>query len=132
MQEIDISQFEQEILNSLPSMEMELALRGGMNAVPVNPDDMDPERAERQSAMNVATDLVKRPDILERICPGLQSVATDAQALAKWITPGLLPLAVAGTVPMSPLVFAGVAILFFRVGVATLCRGCLPAKDKGE
>ena len=113
-------------------MEVELALRGSMNAVPVQPDSMDPARVEKQSAMNEAVDLVKRRDVLEKICPGLQSVATDAQALAKWITPVLLPLAIAGTVPMSPLVFAGVAVLFFRSGVATLCKECVPAEDKDD
>ncbi|WP_439397299.1 hypothetical protein ACRQ5Q_09280 [Bradyrhizobium sp. PMVTL-01] len=132
MQNAKAAQFEQEVLNSLQSMELELALRGGMNALPEQPDDTNPKRAEQQSALNEAVSLVKRRDVLERICPGLQSVAGDAQALAKWITPVLLPMAIAGTVPMSPLVFAGVAVLFFRVGVATLCKGCIPAKDKSD
>ncbi len=33
---------------------------------------------------------------------------------------------------MSPLVFAGVAVLFFWVGVSTLCKECVPAKDKND
>ena len=82
MQNAKTAQFEQEVLNSLQSMELELALRGSMNALPEQPVDTNPERAEQQSALNEAVSLVKRRDVLERICPGLQSVAGDAQALA--------------------------------------------------
>jgi hypothetical protein len=123
--------FEREVLNSLDAMDLELALRGGLNAVPTPPEDTDPADAERRLAMNAAADLVKQKDILERICPGLQTVASDAQSLAKWITPGLFPLAIAGTIPMNPLIFAGIAILFLRVGVASLCKECAKS-DKDD
>ncbi len=64
-----------------------------------------------------------RDSIRSILCPALKSLSGDAFEIAKVSTPILLSLSLAGTIslPAQPLVFAMVAVIIARSGVAAVC-----------
>jgi len=91
--------------------------------------------AKNSDADNIeaAKKLVNRKDIQMIICPALQSISDDAFEIAKVITPLLSGLAVAGVlaIPLIPSLFAAIALVVARMGVASLCNS-QNNKDKIE
>lgn len=67
------------------------------------------------------------------LCPALDRVSGDAFEIARVITPLLAGLKLAGTAPidLDPWLFAGMALLIARGGVAAFC-GEGEAGDEGE
>lgn len=57
------------------------------------------------------------------LCPALQSVSGDAFEVARVITPMLAALKLSGKVPidLDPWLFAGIALMVGRMGVAAFC-----------
>lgn len=88
-------------------------------------EELTIERAEK---------LVSRKDIRKYLCPVLKSVSDDAFEIAKLITPILLSLSLAGTVaiPLSPILFANLAIVISKTGIAALCVGYNDKKQKDK
>jgi len=79
-------------------------------------------------------EIVRRPDVREVLCPTLKSGVDDAFEIAKVITPILVPLVLAGTIaiPLNPILFATIAIVIARMGVAGLCAEYLNADTKDK
>lgn len=67
--------------------------------------------------------IVARQDIKKYLCPALQSVSNDVYEIAKAITPILVTLSFAGPIQVSlePMLFAMIALIISRMGVAGLC-----------
>lgn len=57
------------------------------------------------------------------LCPSLQSLSSDAFEIARVITPLLASLKLSGKIPidLDPWLFAGIAILIARTGIAAFC-----------
>ena len=63
------------------------------------------------------------PMLRAYLCPSLQSISSDAFEIARVITPLLAGLKLSGKVPidLDPWLFAGIAILIARTGIAGFC-----------
>jgi hypothetical protein len=70
-----------------------------------------------------AAEIVSRKDMRQHLCPALQSVSNDAFDIAKVSTPVLASLSLAGvlTIPLNPVLFAVIALLIARMGIASFC-----------
>lgn len=70
-----------------------------------------------------ARELIARKDILDYLCPALQTTSDDAFEIVKVITPILVGLVMAGTlsVPLIPVLFASIGLVVARMGIASLC-----------
>jgi hypothetical protein len=75
--------------------------------------------------------ITARKDIRQALCPALKSASNDAFEIAKITTPILVPLALVGTIaiPLNPLLFAIIALVIARMGIASLCAD-FDKKDK--
>jgi hypothetical protein len=84
-----------------------------------------------EEARTEATKVIAKRGFRKYICPALQTVTNDAHDIAKIITPILIPLILAKTIsiPLEPIIFAQVALIIARMGVASLCED-LKDKDK--
>lgn len=73
----------------------------------------------------IASDVLKRKNVRERLCPALKSVTDDVFDISKSVTPVLTGCVVSGviSIPLTPVIFAAVAVVIVRMGVATLCAG---------
>jgi hypothetical protein len=118
------AQFEQIVIQSLPEMEVELALQERMGVLPSRENQVGSPQAD---SLKAAAAILKERKVLDIICPGLRGVSNDLTSLAKWLTPGLFPLAIAGTIPMNPLIFAGVAVLIVHFGINIICPDAIKA-----
>jgi hypothetical protein len=81
--------------------------------------------------------IVNRTDFKRHACAALVSVSNDVFAIAKVLTPVLAGLAAAGTivVPLSPLIFGGIALGISRMGISAVCADYQvhqKAEDKDE
>jgi hypothetical protein len=81
------------------------------------------DRQAAQKTEDEATKILLRKDVRKRLCPGLQSVSSDVNDIAKAITPILVPLILTGmlTIPLQPLLFAYIAVIIARMGIASIC-----------
>jgi hypothetical protein len=90
---------------------------------------------QQKSTPEQARELTVKEDIRKYLCPALKSVSDDAFEIAKVITPILLSLSLAGTIvlPLAPMLFANLAVVISKMGVAALCVGYIDdrSKDKG-
>ena len=79
--------------------------------------------AEKEQAKEDALEILSRKDIRKHLCPVLHSVSNDVNDIAKAITPILIPLILAGTIviPLQPVLFAYIAIIVARMGIAGIC-----------
>jgi len=70
-----------------------------------------------------AKELLTRQDIRAYLCPALQTVSGDVFTIANTITQVLAPLAIAGalSIPLEPVLFASIALVISRVGIASIC-----------
>ncbi len=75
------------------------------------------------TAKDEATKVIFKKDVRKYLCPILQSASKDANDIAKLITPILVPLILAGTltIPLEPIIFAHLAMIIARMGVASMC-----------
>lgn len=66
------------------------------------------------------------------LCPALQSVSGDAFEVARVITPMLAALKLSGKVPLDldPWLFAGIALMVGRMGIAAFCAEHTAADDE--
>jgi hypothetical protein len=80
-------------------------------------------RDEVNQRESEAKAIVARKDVRAYLCPVLRSATRDVYDVVKMTTPILLPLAIAGTlpIPLNPLLFALVAVLIGRMGVEGFC-----------
>jgi len=79
------------------------------------------EVVEVRAPLHVAQ---RHRDVLRRhLCPALDRATGDAFEIARLVTPLLAGLKVSGKVPidLDPWLFAGVALLIARMGVAAFC-----------
>ncbi len=65
-------------------------------------------------------------DLRRYLCPMLQGISSDAFEIARVITPLLVGLKLSGklTIDLNPWIFAGIALLIERMGVAAFCADC--------
>lgn len=124
-------QFTRDVVSLAIQMEVADALHGGRLAIPpatgselpqpITKGDVDIAVAESQA-------LLQQPSIKERLCPALRSVSDDIRDVAKIVSAAMLPLALVpgSVIPLSPLVFAAVALVIVRAGVNSICP---PAHD---
>ncbi len=77
-----------------------------------------------EESKKAAEEIAEKKDIREIICSCLKEGANDSYEIAKLITPILLPLIIAETIvmPASILIFAWLAILISKSGVAGFCK----------
>jgi hypothetical protein len=80
-------------------------------------------RNATEEAQKVLMDPKTAPILQRHICPLLQSLTGDVFEIAKSVTPALLTLSITGviTMPLHPLVYAGVVLWLWRGGIAVLC-----------
>ncbi len=81
----------------------------------------EPETVEVRTPLRVARQ--HRALLRQYLCPALDRVSSDAFEIARVITPLLAGLKASGSVPidLDPWLFAGVALLIARMGVAAFC-----------
>jgi len=81
---------------------------------------------QQEPASEQAKKLVAKKEIKKYLCAALKSVSDDVFEISKVITPILLSLSIAGTIsiPLSPLLYASMAILISKMGIAMLCAEC--------
>ena len=86
----------------------------------------------KKASEQKAEEYVRKKEIMEHICPGLQTISNDAFEITKVITPILLGLAVTGTIsiPMIPILFASIGLVIARMGTKTLCANYDENDDK--
>jgi hypothetical protein len=77
------------------------------------------------TAMKEAQQIVSDISLKQRICSALKSATKDLTDIAKTVAAVLLPLSLSGAVAisLSPIVYAGVALIIFTSGVAAFCAG---------
>jgi len=87
-----------------------------------------PAPSEEREADNLlllaeTTHTISEKTVLDYLCPALSSLSDDVFDIAKVTTPVLLTLAFTGVIaiPIQPTLFAAVAIVISRMGIATLC-----------
>lgn len=70
-----------------------------------------------------ARELVAKREIRDHVCHALQTASDDAFEIAKIITPILIGLVTAGTISVAllPVLFASIALVIARMGIASLC-----------
>lgn len=70
-----------------------------------------------------AVRLLQDKQVLEKICPALQSLSTDSRDIAKFIVPALLgsKFMGLGSKVYVTLVFAWLCVIITRMGIATIC-----------
>ncbi|MFH2105148.1 MAG: hypothetical protein ABII72_02830, partial [Parcubacteria group bacterium] len=68
-------------------------------------------------------DALQDKKIKKHLCPVLKSFSSDALEISKLITPILVSLSLAGVIQLAlnPMIFAGIAIVIARMGIAALC-----------
>lgn len=73
----------------------------------------------------IASDVLKRKNVRELLCPALKSVTDDVFDISKSVTPVLTGCVVSGviSIPLTPVIFAAVAVVIVRMSVASLCAG---------
>jgi|GEM_PF-6347467 len=85
------------------------------------------EELERKSnnAMREAKEIVTKNNLKAYLCPALQTLSNDTFEIAKVSTPILLGLVAGGilTIPLSPMLFAAIAFIIARSGIASFCAG---------
>jgi hypothetical protein len=122
MDQFDHGKFESEVMAGVELIEAELALGDALFALPNSgANEVSGTETDAEKAIITAKDIVDRQDIRARLCPSLNSLADDSREIAKVVTAAMLPLAIVGTLPLSPLVFAAVAIVIARMGIKALC-----------
>lgn len=101
------------ILGTIAAGEPIEALEGAEDAIALR----DPDAAvRRHPAFH---------DLRRYLCPSLQSISHDAFEVARIITPLLVGLKLSGklAIDLDPWIFAGIALLVERMGVAAFCAG---------
>ena len=70
-----------------------------------------------------ATTVLKSRKVRNLLCPVLRRISSDAFDVAKIITPILMTLSFSHTIslPFDPTVYAAIALVITRTGVAALC-----------
>lgn len=120
MDQSDQIEFERQVLLAVDHVEAELALDDGLSALP-QPGDAPESQSDLTRTVQTAKSLVERRDIRAKLCPSLKSLADDSREIAKLVTAAMLPLALSGAIPLSPLIFAGIAVVIARTGIKTIC-----------
>ena len=94
------------------------------------------EKLERSDniAKGQAEEIAVRPEISTILCAALQTTSNDAFEIAKITTPILLGLVFAGAlaIPLYPTLFAAVALIIARAGIASFCAGLEKRNSKGK
>lgn len=70
-----------------------------------------------------AEKLIKRKDVRDYLCPALQTLSGDTSTFGNTATQVLLAAVMAGqlSIPLVPVLFASIALVVSRMGIATLC-----------
>jgi hypothetical protein len=113
-----------EVFSWVDRIETDLALDGSKFALPSTTGG--PARSDIQPIRNALVDaqeLLKRLEIRQHICPSLKVLSDDAKDYAKVIAAAILPISIAGTIPipLNPLLFAALAVVIARMGIKTFC-----------
>jgi hypothetical protein len=116
--ELDMQSFQSDVLKEIEHVFMEEEFdKTDRNLI------TSPRKARRISTKKEAEQLLAQKDIRRYLCPALQKISGDAYEIAKTIIPILIPLVITKTIsiPIDTLLFAMIAILISRMGVAALC-----------
>jgi hypothetical protein len=123
--------FQKDVVAAALQIELDEALGAGRAALDFptgSGDTAAVSAADIDKAKQHAEALIKQESVLERLCPTLRTVSGDLGAVAKVITPTLLPLAIGphALIPLTPLAFGALAFVVVRAGVSAIC----PDKSK--
>jgi len=126
MEQLDRARFQEDVAAAALQIELAHALGTGRAAVdfPIGGGNTGTvSAAEVAKATRDAEHLIKQQGVLERLCPALRTVSGDLGAVAKAITPALLPLAIGpqAILSLTPLAFGALAVVVVRAGVRALC-----------
>jgi len=119
MNPLDTSNFEQEAVRMVDEVEFQLALESGRNALPGDHDRAGDEKIN--AAVAKAEQLVGNSYFVEHICPSLTVVSADAKDVIKLLAAAMLPIGLAGTISLTPLLVAALAVVIVRIGIRNLC-----------
>jgi hypothetical protein len=74
--------------------------------------------------LETSREIVKTPAIKDRLCAGLKSISKDLTETSKLVVGILLPLSLASksTIPLNPMIFAGISLFIFNAGINSICR----------
>ncbi len=131
METFNEQRFTRDVVSLAIQMEVADALNGGRLAIaPVAENELSQpiSKGDVEIAIAESRILLQQPAITERLCPALRSVSDDIRDVAKIVSAAMLPLALVpgSVIPLSPLVFAAVALVLVRAGVNSICP---PARD---
>lgn len=125
---LDLHAFQDRVLELVrlfqASQRVRLRIVGTIAAgAPIEACEGDGEAIELAGPAIVAHRHHLLPLLRDYLCPSLQSASADAFEIARVITPLLVGLKVSGKVPidLDPWLFAGIALLVARTGVAGFC-----------
>ena len=83
------------------------------------------EELERKSdnSMREAKEIITKINLKAYLCPALKTLSNDTFEIAKVTTPILLGLVGGGIliIPLSPMLFAAIALIIARSGIASFC-----------
>lgn len=85
---------------------------------------LDKAKKQRlQISEKKAKELLSQKDVLSRLCPVLQTGSGDVFTIANTVAQVLVPLVIAGvlSIPLTPILFASIALLITRMGISVLC-----------
>jgi hypothetical protein len=136
MVQIDEMRFQEDVVAAALRIELAEALGTGRAALDFPTGSGDTAAvsvAELAKAKRDAEVLIRQGSVLERLCPTLRTVSGDLGAVAKAITPILLPLAIGpqAVIPLTPLAFGAVAVVVVRAGVSAICPERKSKKPEG-
>lgn len=133
---------DEQLLRALLEMEPgKQDVRGSETSPPMKPPSVEVQRmsliaqpsrehrstrsmlSEELTTEQQAREILERRDIRALLCPALETGSGDAFAIANTLTQVLGPLVLAGalSVPLIPVLFASMAFLLSRMGIATWC-----------
>ena len=85
------------------------------------------EELERKSnnSMREAKEIITKNNLKAYLCSALQTLSNDTFEIANVTTPILLGLVGGGIliIPLSPMIFAAIALIIARSGIASFCVG---------
>jgi hypothetical protein len=128
MQDFDEARFTSEVIRTAQDIQLAEALDGAFGAKTSEGTTGQPlvgghSPAEVSKALEHSEQVLKRPDVLARLCPALRSASGDLMEVSKLAIPVLLPLALGpqAILSLTPLAFAAVVVVIARCGVKTIC-----------
>ncbi|NES81300.1 MAG: hypothetical protein F6K10_07750 [Moorea sp. SIO2B7] len=113
-QEFDAEKFQEQVLKAVEIISFSERL---------DPDEVRPQSSGFRESKKEAEEMLKRNDIKQIICPALTTIAGEGVEFAKQITPVLVGAVLAGTItmPLTPFLFAWMALAIAKAGAATIC-----------